>query len=182
MALPSQFTACYQDLHSMLEDGKVDWTRGTKMPLRVIHIFKHLDIAVSKHQIHHDNYQSVFNQHSYTQVLRLCIALALNTAWQWSGRFFIHISGYTYNFIYNELRVSWTWAWGTEMLLQVIYIALSKHLIHQNCHQGAQNQHKQLPSHSYISTPQCCITPVSYYTMTDTRMFFTGSLATFFVV
>ena len=108
MAVPSQTTVCYQDLQSSQEDGKMDWTRGTKMPLQVIHIFKHLDIAVSKHQIHHDNYQSVFNQHSYTQVLRLCIAQALNTAWQWSGRFFIHISGFTYNFIYNDLRVSWT--------------------------------------------------------------------------
>ena len=30
-----------------------------------------------------------------------------------------------------------------------LYIALSKHLMHQNCHQGAQNQHKQLASCSY---------------------------------
>ena len=57
-----------------------------------------------------------------------------------------------------------------------LFIALSKHCIYQHCHQGAQNQHKQLPSHSYISTPQGCIAPV-----TVTRMFFTGSLATFFL-
>ena len=112
-----------------------------------------------------------------TQALRLCVAPALNTAWQSTLRIFIHISGFTYNFMYNYPRLNLR---NHDATASHLYIALSMHLIHQNCHQGAQNQHKQLPSHSYISTPQCCIGPVSYYTMTVTRMFFTGSLATFF--
>ena len=113
-----------------------------------------------------------------TRALHPCVAPALNTAWQSTGRFFIHISGFTYNFMYNYPRLNLR---NHNATASHLYIALSMHLIHQNCHQGAQNQHKQLPSHSYISTPQCCIGPVSYYTMTVTRMFFTGSLATFFV-
>ena len=48
MALSSHTTVCYPDLHSTLEDGKVDRTRETNMPLQVIHIFKHLDIATSQ--------------------------------------------------------------------------------------------------------------------------------------
>ena len=78
-----------------------------------------------------------------TRALHPCVAPALNTAWQSTGRFFIHISGFTYNFIYNVLRLNLRNHGATASHL---FIALSKHLMHQNCHKGAQNKHKQLAS------------------------------------